>query len=137
MSLPSGLLSPEENELIRGLMTPKRQQSLSTTVARLHLASPSQGQGWTVLVTGVVCFVKDFDRRSYYIVALDMDRGCQVWEQEIYSEMVYRHSQPCFHSFEAEREVAGISFADEREAQDFLNAVRWGRKEELATKAKQ
>ncbi len=53
-----------------------------------------------------------------------MDRHCQVWEQEIYSEMVYRSSQPCFHSFEAEREVAGICFADEREAADFLNAVR-------------
>ncbi len=77
-------------------------------------------------MTGAVCFVKDFNRRSYFIVAFDMDRLCQVWEQEIYCEMVYRHPQACFHSFEAEREVAGIWFADEREAESFLNAVRWG-----------
>ncbi len=58
--------------------------------------------------------------------AYDMGRGdpCQVWEQELYREMEYRSREPSFHSFEADREVAGICFADEAEARDFLQAVR-------------
>ncbi len=71
MSLPSGLLSLKENELVRELMAPKRQQSLSTSVARLYLAGGAAGGGshqWAPVVTGVICFVKDFNRRSYYII---------------------------------------------------------------------
>ena len=53
-----------------------------------------------------------------------MDQRRQVWEQELYYEMVYSSRHPWFHSFEAENEVAGICFAEDREAQDFLNVVK-------------
>ena len=38
----------------------------------------------------------------------------QVWEQEVYREIVYKAPQLWFHSFEAENNMAGLSFADER-----------------------
>ena len=44
------------------------RQSLSTAVARVYVTTrQSRHKEWAPLVTGVVCFVKDFDRRSYYI----------------------------------------------------------------------
>ena len=54
-----------------------------------------------------------------------MDHRRQIWEQELYYEMVYNSRHPWFHSFEAENEMAGICFAEDREAQDFLNVVRY------------
>ncbi len=56
--------------------------------------------------------------------AYDMDQRQQVWEQELYNEMVYQPRYKWFHSFEADEHVAGICFADEHEADDFLDAVR-------------
>ena len=50
-------------------MGPKRQQSLSTSVARLYVTTSQTGhREWMTQVTGAICFVKDFERRSYYIM---------------------------------------------------------------------
>ena len=38
----------------------------------------------------------------------------QVWEQEIYLEFQYKNPKIGFHSFEAENNLAGLSFADDR-----------------------
>ncbi len=68
MSLPSGLLSPAENQQVKELLGVGKRQSLSTGVARVFITSAKSGhREWVPLVTGVICFVKDFDRRSYYI----------------------------------------------------------------------
>lgn len=71
MSLPSGLLSPQENQGLKDMLGMGRngpRQSLSTAVARVYVTTKqSRHKEWMPLVTGVVCFVKDFDRRSYYI----------------------------------------------------------------------
>lgn len=53
-----------------------------------------------------------------------MDRRLPVWEQELYCEMVYNSRHSWFHSFEAEKEMVGICFADDFEATNFLSAVR-------------
>ena len=48
------------------------RQSLSTAVARVYLSTlRSQHTEWKLLITGVVCLIKDFDRRSYYITVSD------------------------------------------------------------------
>ena len=62
---------------------------------------------------------------SKFFQALDMDRQSLVWEQELYNEMIYNSRQSWFHSFEAENEMAGISFANENEARAFQEAVRF------------
>ena len=71
MSLPSGLLSPLENQGVKdmlGMGSNGPRQSLSTAVVRVYVTTKqSRHREWVPLVTGVVCFVKDFDRRSYYI----------------------------------------------------------------------
>ena len=42
-------------------------QSLATSVAQLYIASPESRNKWSKKTTGVVCFVKDNAKRSYFI----------------------------------------------------------------------
>ena len=52
-----------------------------------------------------------------------MDNSQRIWEQELYNEMVYKNPTSTFHTFEGESAVIGLSFADNREAEDFKGAV--------------
>jgi hypothetical protein len=68
MSLPSGMLSPAENQAVKEMLGVNRRQSLSTAVARVYVTRHnSRHKEWVSLVTGVVCFVKDFEKRTYFI----------------------------------------------------------------------
>ena len=58
--------------------------------------------------------MKKFESSIYVIV------DYKVWEQELYLEMVYKAPQVWFHSFEADNNMAGLSFADERYVSLFL-----------------
>ena len=50
----------------------------------------SEGPGhncrWNKRNCGVVCFVKDNLKRSYYIRVYDMDKAALVFDQEIYNQ---------------------------------------------------
>ena len=108
------------------------------SVVKLYLSDANnKHKGWTERVTGTVTLTKDYGRKSYYIQIFDMQYYQQVhldkiwvliylwiciyvivdykvWEQELYLEMVYKAPQVWFHSFEADNNMAGLSFADER-----------------------
>lgn len=58
---------------------------------------------WTTQLTGVACFVRDCNRKSYFIRVFDIDnqRGC-VFDQEIYVGFEYKTPRPYFHTFEAD-----------------------------------
>ena len=62
---PSPLLSDDENVVVFKLLT-DRVQSLSTAVVQLVTASPGKTT-WNLVVTGVACFVKDWNRRGFFI----------------------------------------------------------------------
>ena len=79
---------------------------MALTVARVY--SSRNGQPWSPIITGAVCFIKDFQRRSYYISAFDMDRKCLAWEQELYNEMTYKNKHIWFHTFEADQVIVLI-----------------------------
>ena len=48
-----------------------------------------------------------------------------MWEQELYNEMRYKNTEPSFHTFEGDKGMIGIYFADIREATQFESAVRF------------
>ena len=86
MNKPSILLSKEENQTVTALIGPKCV-SLSTTVAQVYRSEgPSHNYRWNKRTCGVVCFVKDNLRRSYFIRVYDMDRMVLVFDQEIYNQ---------------------------------------------------
>merc|ERR1719234_1284464 len=82
------------------------------------------GLGWEERVTGAATLTKDYGRKSYFIQIFDMQYCQQVWEQELYQELDYKTPLAWFHTFEAHTHVAGLSFADEREASHFGGVIQ-------------
>lgn len=62
MSHSSENLSSDENQKVLRMLG-NRKESVSTAVVQLLFASNGT---WQVQVTGVVCFVKDSNRRGYF-----------------------------------------------------------------------
>lgn len=127
MNHPSELLTDEENAKILEIVqqSNRKNQALAVGVVKLYLSDPSENHmAWIERVAGVACFTKDYGRKSYYIQIFDIQYQQQVWEQEAYLEMVYRAPETWFQTFEAEHSMVGLSFADEREAGNFLDIVK-------------
>lgn len=122
-NVPSSLLSQEENQKIF-LALGKSCSTLGTTVVQLFLTEEPYHSSWIKKNCGVVCFVKDCDRRSYFIKLFDMDKCVWVWEQELYNQFVYKPSCTFFHVFEADNCMAGLNFADNDEALNFKSVIQ-------------
>ncbi|RWS30266.1 hypothetical protein B4U80_11059 [Leptotrombidium deliense] len=119
----SQLLSYEENETLFSLLG-KRCITLATAVIQLLTTEAPIHSKWTKRITGVVCFVRDCAKRSYFIRVYDIDFRKQCfWEQEIYSTFEYRTPREYFHTFEADDCMAGLNFANDREAELFKEAI--------------
>ena len=52
-----------------------------------------------------------------------MDNRQRIWEQELYNEMVYKTPYDWFHTFEGDSAMVGLSFVDNREAENFKAVV--------------
>ena len=52
-----------------------------------------------------------------------MDNCQRIWEQELYNGMIYKTPTSTFHTFEGDSTTVGLSFADNREAEEFKAAV--------------
>lgn len=117
----SKLLNSEESSVLFRLVGNKCS-SLATTVAQVLIA-PAPYTKWTIKCTGVLTFIKDNPKRSYYIRVYDIKTGGLIWEQEIYNQFKYYPKTPFFHTFEADNSPAGLNFANEDEASDFAAAV--------------
>ncbi len=70
VNVPSSSLTQEENELIFTLVG-NRRQTKATAVVQMFQAHPDRTQ-WSKFKTGVLCFVKDNVRKSYYIRLFDL-----------------------------------------------------------------
>ena len=57
---------------------------------------------WNKHYCGVLCFVKDNVKKSYFFRVYCMDRLTLLWEQELYSTFQYRAPRPYFHTFEGD-----------------------------------
>lgn len=117
------LLSQDENQTVAALVGP-RCVSLATTVAQVYRSEgPSHNYRWNKRTCGVVCFVKDNLRRSYFIRVYDMDRMLLVFDQEMYNQFRYKAPRPYFHTFEGDDSQIGLNFADETEASIFQQTI--------------
>lgn len=97
---------------------------MSTAVVQLVLSSPPDHKKWCLFATGVMCFVKNNWKRTYFFRLYDFDEKLNIWEQEIYLDIKYLTAEQMFHVFETETCMAGISFADPTEANHFLDIVQ-------------
>ncbi|CAG2056445.1 unnamed protein product [Timema podura] len=111
----STLLQHEENEQIFRLLG-SRCQTLATAVVQLFLTDPPDHSVWRRRDAGVLCLVKDNQRRSYFFRLFCLSRRQMVWEHEVYNTMDYKSPKPFLHTFEAEECIAAFNFAQEEEA---------------------
>lgn len=75
-NVPSVYLTDEENELIFNLVGHRRQTKATAVVQMFH-AQPDRSQ-WNKFKTGVVCFVKDNVKKSYYVRLFDLPVRCSI-----------------------------------------------------------
>ncbi|KYO19271.1 wiskott-Aldrich syndrome protein [Alligator mississippiensis] len=113
---------PHENQQVFELLG-RKCLTLATSVAQLFLALPPGARGWAKQGCGVVCFVKDNPRRSYFIRLYDLQGSQLLWEQELYAQMTYIAATAFFHTFPADECQAGLNFAHEGEADVFRALV--------------
>ncbi|XP_065175933.1 actin nucleation-promoting factor WAS-like [Sycon ciliatum] len=117
----SNLLSNEENQKIISLLG-NRRVAMAITVCQLHKAQPQPTQ-WTHTNTGVIVFVKDNPKKSYYIRLIEMEDYKVVWDQELFSQFSYKKPKPYFHMFQGDNCTIGLNFADEGEAMNFAQEL--------------
>ncbi|XP_041130081.1 WASP actin nucleation promoting factor b [Polyodon spathula] len=115
---PSSLLSSQENDKLFNLLG-RKCVSLASTVVQLCMALPNSRDRWSPQHCGVVCFVKDNPKRSYFIRLYDITEGTLIWEQEIYNQFEYNARSSFFHTFSGDDCQIGLNFASENEAEAF------------------
>jgi hypothetical protein len=88
------------------------------TVVRVY---KSNGNSWKQegMGAGVLVNEKDY----YSIQVVDLNNQSIIFSQELYQNFEYVQPRPFFHTFETENCVAGLSFADEGEANQFFDKV--------------
>ncbi|TKC39710.1 hypothetical protein EI555_019489 [Monodon monoceros] len=122
-NIPSTLLQDHENQRLFEMLG-RKCWTLATAVVQLYLALPRGAEHWTKEHCGAVCFVKDNPQKSYFIRLYSLQAGRLLWEQELYSQLVYSTPTPFFHTFAGDDCQAGLNFADEGEAQAFRTLVQ-------------
>ncbi|XP_045165043.2 actin nucleation-promoting factor WASL-like isoform X2 [Mercenaria mercenaria] len=119
----SQLLSEQENAFVFNFLG-KGCFTLATCVAQLFVVQcQKRERKWIKHCCGVVCFVKDNPKKSYFIRLYDIQRQELLWEQEIYTKFKYNTPREFFHTFEAHDCHVGLNFASEDEAENFKNVL--------------
>ncbi|KAF9962972.1 hypothetical protein BGZ70_007750 [Mortierella alpina] len=116
------LNNPEDKAIVKRFLSSPNTRIITATVARLYIAHPDPSQ-WTYSgVLGAVALIQT--NQAFYLRIVDLlyGRGI-VWEQELYSGFVYSQDTSFFHTFQTDTYVAGLSFADEHEAEVFYGKV--------------
>ncbi|XP_010604737.1 wiskott-Aldrich syndrome protein [Fukomys damarensis] len=122
-NIPSSLLQDHENQRLFEMLG-RKCLTLATAVVQLYLALPRGAQHWTMEHCGALCFVKDNPQKSYFIRLYGLQAGRLLWEQELYSQLVYLAPTSFFHTFAGDDCQVGLNFADEGEAQAFQALVQ-------------
>lgn len=122
-NIPSTLLQDHENQRLFEMLG-RKCWTLATAVVQLYQALPPGAEHWTKEQCGALCFVKDNPHKSYFIRLYGLQAGQLLWEQELYSQLVYSTPTHFFHTFAGDDCQVGLNFADEGEAQAFRALVQ-------------
>lgn len=109
------LLTPDENEQVYRLLG-NRCQSLAAGVVQVFVTDSPDHSAWRRFDAGVLCLVKDNQRRSYFFRLYCLTRCQMVWEHEVYNSMDYKCPKMWLHTFEGEDSIVAFNFASEDDA---------------------
>ncbi|MCJ1401670.1 hypothetical protein MMC11_004887 [Xylographa trunciseda] len=129
------ILSPEGKEAVNRAVPKAQNKIQAVAVARLYIAYPSK-QRWTYTgLQGAAVLANDHIGNTFWIKMVDVstaNRGV-IWDQEIYDTFQYNQDRTFFHTFEMENCLAGLLFADDKEAKIFKKKM--DEREKNASKA--
>ncbi|KAF2209248.1 hypothetical protein CERZMDRAFT_100453 [Cercospora zeae-maydis SCOH1-5] len=118
--MPS-ILSEEDKQTVKRTVPKASNKIHAVAVAKLYVAYPNRSQ-WTYTgLQGAAVLANDLVGNTFWIKLVDVspaNRGV-IWDQEIYDSWTYNQDRTFFHTFELEDCLAGLSFADEKEAKQF------------------
>ena len=80
MGTSSKHLTDQENLDLQQKVFGPREENLSTAVVQLLFATNTRPSKWQVKITGVACFVKDSDRRGFYIEVIVKQSTTQYFQ---------------------------------------------------------
>ncbi|KAL5482050.1 hypothetical protein EMCRGX_G022331 [Ephydatia muelleri] len=101
----------------------------AAVVDALTFHSYADDADWSEFSTGVVCFVKDNNKKSHYIRLVDLgEQKSLKFEQEIYNHFIYKQYTPTLYSFAGNDFLVEMSFADADEALLFSQHVEFKKK---------
>ncbi|KIW09608.1 uncharacterized protein PV09_00476 [Verruconis gallopava] len=122
--MPS-ILSDEDKQTVKRTVPKPSNKIHAVAVAKLYIAYPNPSK-WTYTgLQGAAVLANDLVGNTYWIKLVDIspaNRGV-IWDQEIYDTFSYNQDRVFFHTFELEDCMAGLSFADEKEAKTFMKKV--------------
>lgn len=118
--MPS-ILSEEDKQTVKRTVPKASNKIHAVAVAKLYVAHPTRTR-WTYTgLQGAAVLANDLVGNTFWIKLVDVspaNRGV-IWDQEIYDSWSYNQDRTFFHTFELEDCLAGLSFADEKEAKQF------------------
>jgi len=113
-------LTSKEKQQIEKSIYP--QTLVCAGIVRLYR---TKGQPWEYTgIVGIAIFARDPVNGRNNILILDIRNYKKIFEQELYYNFKYDLPKSFFHTFEVTDCVAGLSFADEKEARVFGSAVK-------------
>ncbi|KAF2097958.1 WH1-domain-containing protein [Rhizodiscina lignyota] len=123
--MPS-ILSEEDKQTVKRTVPKASNKIHAVAVAKLYIAYPNR-QRWTYTgLQGAVVLANDLVGNTFWIKLVDVSKPANrgvIWDQEIYDTWSYNQDRTFFHTFELEDCLAGLSFADEKEARTFLKKM--------------
>ncbi|KAF2135844.1 uncharacterized protein K452DRAFT_209315, partial [Aplosporella prunicola CBS 121167] len=118
--MPS-ILSDDDKQTVKRTVPKASNKIHAVAVAKLYVAYPDPHR-WTYTgLQGAAVLANDLVGNTFWIKLVDispLNRGV-IWDQEIYDTFSYNQDRVFFHTFELEQCLAGLSFADEKEAKQF------------------
>ncbi|KAI9730488.1 MAG: hypothetical protein M1818_008183 [Claussenomyces sp. TS43310] len=122
--MPS-ILSDDDKETVRRMVPKASNKIQAVAVARLYVAHPNRHKWRYTGLQGAVVLSNDLVGNTYWLKLVDISAASRgvIWDQEIYEKWNYNQDRTFFHSFETEDCLAGLSFADEKEAKTFIKKM--------------
>lgn len=124
-TMPS-ILTEEDKQTVKRTVPKASNKIQAVAVAKLYIAYPDRSR-WTYSgLQGAAVLADDLVGHTFWVKLVDVspaNRGV-IWDQEIYENWAWNQDRTFFHTFELDDGrggscLAGLSFADEKEAKQF------------------
>lgn len=142
-SMPS-ILTEEDKQTVKRTVPKASNKIQAVAVAKLYIAYPDRSR-WTYTgLQGAAVLANDLVGNTFWVKLVDVSPANQgvIWDQEIYENWAWNQDRTFFHTFELDDGrggscLAGLSFADEKEAKQFRKKMEEREKNaSKSTKAK-